>query len=114
MKKINSIGYGGKVIMIGSIFAFLLPFLIYIFPYKSSILLLVYRISMSLGIIILVCFAIWLTIELHQDKKLNEYYNKSKNQKLEIGENVYECQACGNRQLKVTDQFCHICGIKFK
>lgn len=113
MKKINSIGYGGKVIFVGILFTFIFPLIIYFTPYKFSLLHIFSKISFVIGVFILVLFSIWLKIELYQDKKTNGHYDKNKNKKLSIGKGKFECQACGNQQVKLSDRRCSICGIKF-
>lgn len=113
MKKINSIGYGGKVILVGCVFILIIPMLLSIIPYKRGVLLELSKISFIVGTLILVLFFIWLMIELYQDKKLFENYNQYMNQKILIGKNMYECQRCGNRQVKQSDKNCNICGNKF-
>lgn len=114
MKKINTIWYGGKVILMGIVFTFAIPFCIRILPLKSNIIHMFSKISFVLGIIILIGFAIWLAIELHQDKKLNKYYYEHKNTILKIGKDKYECQSCGNRNVRPDDKSCSVCGIHFK
>nr|WP_297933934.1 hypothetical protein [uncultured Lachnoclostridium sp.] len=38
----------------------------------------------------------------------------NRNRILKVGDNRYECQACGNRELKSDSKFCSVCGIKFE
>lgn len=109
----NSIWYGGKVIMLGSVLAFGFPIGIMIFPYKFKILNVISSISFVTGSIILIGFFILLIIELHQDKKLNAFYNSEKKKKMKISESKYECQVCGNREIGCRDLYCKICGIHF-
>ncbi|MDF2588971.1 MAG: hypothetical protein K0S41_2812 [Anaerocolumna sp.] len=113
MKKINSIGYGGKVISIIILCTFIIPIVLYIVPFQWDLLKLVSKISFLVGILVLFLFFILLKIELHQDKKINEYFKNNKNKKLSIGDGKFECQACGNRQVKLTDKRCSVCGIRF-
>ena len=113
MKKINSIGYGGKVILVGIVFAFIIPMLIYVISKKDSMLCDISKISFGIGVLILVLFFVWLKIELYQDKKLNKQYEKNKNKKLLVEKDIYECQACGNRRVVKLDKTCNICGNKF-
>ena len=113
MKKINSIWYGGKIILTGSILAFVLPLGIMLFPLKIKILIAISSISFICGIIILVGFSILLAIELHQDKKLNTHYKGQQMKKLKVSENKYECQVCGNREINKYDSSCKICGTNF-
>jgi len=112
MKKINSISYGGKIILTGAIFAFMIPFGIMIFPLKINVLTTISSIFF-LGVTILMGFGIFLAIELHQDKKLNAYYKREQTQKVKISENKYECQVCGNREVNQNDTCCKICGTSF-
>ena len=114
MKKINSIWYGGKTILAGLIFAFVIPIGIGIFPFTSDILSVISKVSFLVGMLILIGFGIWLAIELHQDKRLNRYYDKHRNRMQKVGEGVYECQACGNRKLKQGDERCTVCGARFQ
>lgn len=116
MKKINSIGYGGKILGLAVTFAFFIPVsikLVMMF-YENTLLAIFAKISLGIGIIILVFFAILLTIEFHQDKKQDLYYSTQRNVKLKLGKAAYECQACGNRRVTSTDKNCSICGIFFK
>lgn len=113
MKKINSIGYGGKVILVGIVFALIIPTLLYVISKKGSVLWEISKISFGIGILILVIFFIWLQIELYQDNKLNENYESDKNKKLIVGKDTFECQACGNRRVRQSDKNCNICGNKF-
>jgi len=113
MKKINSIGYGGKVILVGIVFVFILPLILAAIPNKASILWEISKISFGIGILILVLFFVWLKIELYQDKKLNEHYERNKNKRLMIDQEIYECQVCGNRRVRQSDKTCNICGNKF-
>lgn len=116
MKKINSNKYGGTVIGVGLILACAVPAIIYLILqiYRVEFLVLILWISLSMGILILLLFAIWLLIELLQDKYLNQYYLKRRNEKLKSRHGNYECQACGNRNVKEADKNCSVCGLKFK
>lgn len=113
MKKINSIGYGGKVILVGIVFAFITPMLISVISRNESMLWDISKISFCIGALILLLFFVWLKIELYQDKKLNEHYEKNRNKKLLVEKDIYECQACGNRRVGKRDKICNICGNKF-
>ncbi|MFA9378757.1 MAG: hypothetical protein ACERKZ_18735 [Lachnotalea sp.] len=114
MKKINSIWYGGKIILTGSIFAFILPLGISLFPIKSKILTTLSSLSIICGLIILIGFGIFLAIELHQDRRLNSFYKEEQRNKVKIRENKYECQVCGNREINQYDSSCKICGCRFE
>ncbi|WP_310605474.1 hypothetical protein [Anaerosporobacter sp.] len=114
MKKINSIGYGGKVIFIGILFAFIIPIGIMLIPYKCIPLDVISKISFLIGILILILFTIWLMIELRQDKRINAHYEKNRDKKILIQSGQFECQACGNQHVKAEDKSCSVCGIVFK
>jgi uncharacterized paraquat-inducible protein A len=116
MKKINSNKYGGTVIGIGLIMAFVIPTIakIILTIYRKLYLKLILWISFFIGILILFLFSIWLLIEFHQDKYWNHYYLNRKNEKLKLKNSVYECQSCGNRNVKEADKNCSVCGLKFK
>ncbi|TCL53998.1 hypothetical protein EDD76_1239 [Kineothrix alysoides] len=114
MKKINSNGYGGKVIGAGLTLSFVIPMLSSLVPKNWTELLWLSKISFITGIAVLVLFSIWLMIEFKQDKFWNRHYKDNVSIKLSLPEGIYECQSCGNRQIKKNDKSCNICGIKFK
>jgi len=72
--------------------------------------------SLVLGFLILLFFMGLLSVEFYQDKKINRQYTNIKKTKTKtyIGNGSFECQSCGNRQVKDIDKNCNICGIKFK
>lgn len=115
MKKINSIDYGGKVIGLGIFFTFIISSVIYILPLNKStrIFSVLFKLSFGVGIVILAGFSLWLIIELHQDKRLEIYYESKRNTKIDLGHGQYECQACGNRKVKLNDMACNVCGVHF-
>ena len=115
MKKINSIGYGGKILACSAVFALVIPAVIKIITlfYPSTVLKNSMKISFVIGCLIFIFLIALLCIELHQDKKINSYYQTKKNQKIHIGNNEYECQSCGNRLVKIEDTNCNVCGVLF-
>ena len=115
MKKINSINYGGKIVSVGLIIMFVVPgMLIFINTLlNSNVVLLVSRLLFVIGALILACFAAHLFIELHQDKKIDEYYSKHRNVKIKVNDGKYECGACGSRNISSDDDFCNTCGCKY-
>lgn len=116
MKKINSIGYGGRVIGVGTVLLAVVPLALKIASYLTGRLVfpLLSKISFGCGAVILVGFAILLAIELHQDKRLNNYYQNKMNERIALPNNLFECAACGNRQVAAHDTSCSVCGIRFK
>jgi len=116
MKKIHSIGYAHKIIGIAVLFLTVIPFCFYIlkFIFRSIVFSVFMYIFLAVGFLILLFFIGLFSIELHQDKKINRQYIHIKKTKIDIGNELYECQSCGNRQVKDIDKYCNICGIKFK
>lgn len=116
MKKINSIDYGGKVIGIGCVFALGIPTILLVINQVVALKLIsiLAIVSAAIGGIILAGFFIHLAIELRQDKKIDAYYSRHKNIKLQVGKNRYECGACGNREIKEYSINCDVCGCRFE
>lgn len=112
MKKINSIHYGGKIILIGSIVAFGIPGILALINryLHSKMIDRIQWIVLMIGILILMFSFLYLLIELHQDKKIDQYYTTHRNVKIKIQEGLYECGICGNRKLKEKDAQCMVCG----
>ncbi len=115
MKKINSIDYGGKIIGVGLIFAFAVPILLWLLnrAIKSSIVIIAIKASIALGALILLGFFIHLAVELHQDRKIDQYYSTHRNIKIMTKTGIYECGECGNRAVKENDTHCFVCGVHF-
>lgn len=113
MKKINSIGYGGKVILCGIILFVILPSILSFIPTHGKLIPLISNLSKVIGAILLIGFTIVLLIELHQDKKIDKQYEKVKYKKIQISKDQYECQACGYCKVNDKDKFCKVCGVHF-
>lgn len=96
MKKINSIGYGRKVLFISFILGILIP-LIFTFFYQNSICRILLWVFLSIGMIIFFGFLIFLVIELNQDKRINQRYQRNHQHLLMIEPHLFECEACGAR-----------------
>lgn len=116
MKKINSIGYGGKILSIAMIFALVIPVAIRLvmLVYETAFLAICLKISLGIGIVMTCSFCVLLAIEFNQDKKQNLYYETQKKVKLSLGNGMYECQCCGNKTVLGKDKNCGICGILFE
>ena len=116
MKKINSIHYGYRIVIAILLFLVILPAMLYVLSMLISAewLSLLIMISMALGSALLLFLILLLIIELHQDKRINRYYEKHRNRKLQIANTAYECQACGNRKLNAGDKSCPVCGSRFQ
>ena len=115
MKKINSIGYAHKILGLAALFLAGIPAFCYLLLclFHIGVFSVIMRISFGIGLLILVFFAVLLTIELNQDKAINKKHIALKKTKLIIGNGVYECQSCGNRQVRAEDKECLVCGICF-
>lgn len=116
MKKINSIEYADKIIGLAVLFLILIPLLLYLAYslFSLPILVLLAKVSLGIGGLIIIFLTVLLAIEFRQDKRMNKYYEDNKNVKIPLGNNLYECQACGCRQIKHEDRSCTVCGIRFK
>lgn len=115
MKKINSIHYGGKVLLVGALFLSVFPLGIIglNLVLDSEILSVATKIVFCTGVLIIGFFFIHLIIEFWQDKKIEQYYASHKNVKIQIQGNGYECGACGSRNLKDKSKWCNVCGCQF-
>lgn len=80
MRKINSIGYGGKILNASLFFSLVIPGIIKIFTlfYQSAVLTVCAGVSFGFGIIIMLFLITLLMVEFHQDNKLNLYYEAQK------------------------------------
>ncbi len=116
MKKINSIGYGGKILSFAMIFLLLIPVVskLIIFVCKNRVLDIYANVSFRFGIIIILFLIVLLAIEFYQDKKQILSYEAQINEKISLGKGAYECQFCGNRLVKPEHKSCCICGRLFK
>lgn len=97
-------------------FTIVIPLLLYLFCIifnKNEVVSILIRIAISVGIAILCLFLLLMFVELKQDKNINLQYNIVKYQKIQIQDNLYECQYCGNRMVKKEDLYCKICNVKF-
>lgn len=116
MKKINSNGYGVRMVFVIALFLVILPlfgYILQLFPGGEWTRPLM-KISIGLGVCLLLLMVLLLSVELHQDKRLNRYYQVHRNRKLPLTDGHYECQACGNRLLHAEDKRCGVCGCHFE
>ncbi len=79
MKKINTINYGGKVILVGFVFLALLPVILNILNrfLNSSIIKIVMYVSICVGIVMEACFGCILYLEFKQDRKISRFYENN-------------------------------------
>lgn len=116
MKKINSIGYGHKILRSALICLIIIPSISY-FLWKMTNKIqfqIVSKASVILGVIILLFLFVLLKIELYQDKKLDEYYRANAQSRLPLKNGLFECQICGNIRVKSGQKSCIVCGTNFK
>ena len=116
MKKINSVGYGHKILLAAAFFLIVVPLALYAVYslFGGGMIPLLIKVSLCIGAAIAVFLAVLLAIELHQDKKINREYKNLRTTKIQISASKYECQACGNQNLREADTYCKVCGIRFK
>jgi len=115
MKKIHSNRYCHKIIGLAGLLLAVIPFPFYVLHtvFHAIFFTVLMYISLITGFLVLIFLIVLLGIEFHQDKKIDLQYNILKKTKISLGNGFYECQLCGNRQVKKTDENCGICGVKF-
>lgn len=116
MKKINSIGYGGRIIGLGLVLLAVIPLILKLAvgAIENQLIPLISKISFTMGVVVLLGFSVLLVIELRQDKRLNKHYQSKMNERRALPNNLFECAACGNRQIRPQDTGCPVCGTRFK
>lgn len=116
LKKINSIGYGGKILFAAVLFGAVIPVVIGVVSFfaESAVLTVCAKISFAIGVAIAVFLIALLSVELHQDKKLNDFYQSHSNVKTVLGNGFCECPSCGNKKVKPSDKHCAVCGVTFE
>jgi len=115
LKKINSIGYGHKIIGLALLFLAAIPVccLVLSLIFQITIFIILRNISLGIGSFISLFFIGLLSIEFYQDKKIKRQYPNIRKYKLKLDNGGFECQSCGNRQITVNDKICVICGMGF-
>jgi hypothetical protein len=116
MRKINSVGYGHYVLLVIVLLLVVFPLVLWLafLLFGAAALLTAAKISGIAGGLLGLAFAVFLAVELRQDRKLNRFYNGIKNEKLSVGGEKYECPNCGNRNIGSMDKSCSMCGIRFE
>lgn len=79
-----------------------------------NILLRAIKISFAIGASVLVVLLLLIIVEQIQDHYFDVAYQKSRGTKLLLANGNYECQYCGNRQVKENDKTCQVCGRELK
>lgn len=116
MKKINSINYGHKIISGAAICFIVIPAICYFLwsLTKLAQFQLIAKVSVILGFIILLFLFVLLKIELYQDERIDKYFNANKKKRVALRNGLFECQNCGNNQVKLKQKSCTICKTNFK
>lgn len=116
MKKINSINYGGKVIGIGLLIMLIIPGILHVLNtfFECYFVSVIVKLLFMTGAGILICLAGLLMIEFWQDKRIDKYYSRYKNVKIELPNGKWECGACGSRTISTDGTFCNVCGCKYE
>ena len=116
MVKINSHGYGYKILAAIAVFLVVIPAVLYglSFVVVRIDFGMITQISLALGSLLLLFQLVLLIVELHQDRKINKRLEADLNRKLPLGNGLYECQACGNREVHPEQKLCGVCGAHFK
>lgn len=109
MKKINSNSYAGRVLLAG-FGALATGFLLRLIP---RIPVFVTVACAIIGAAILVSFSLLLLIEFRQDRRINREYAYLRTTKIRLSNGLYECQTCGNINVKEDDDTCRTCGNRF-
>ncbi len=76
----------------------------------ADVLQTVMTLSIGIGVLVACVFGGLIIAEQIQDQRYDESYRKQKDRKIESADGQNECQYCGNRQVSVSDRFCHVCG----
>jgi hypothetical protein len=71
------------------------------------------RLSMWVGIGLLVVLFVLIVVEQVQDSFLYQRYLKERQAKLALADGQFECQYCGFRQVRAADTSCPVCGRDF-
>jgi hypothetical protein len=79
-----------------------------------SILLKMTKVSFGIALLIFVVFLVLLIVEQIQDHFIDVQYQKNQSHKLPLSDGSYECQYCGNRNVKKNDKTCGVCGRVLK
>ncbi len=80
----------------------------------TSILLGTIKVSLAIGGFISVMLLISIIVEQVQDHYIDVQYQKNQGRKLRLANGNYECQYCGNQQVKENNKTCRVCGRELK
>lgn len=116
MKKINSIGYGYKLVLVILLFLVAIPCLMLLLRclWPLQVFSAMLAGSLILGGLLAVFLAGLLFVELRQDKRRVRYFEEHQNCALPLSDGRYECQHCGSTTVRQGDKVCPTCGIGFE
>jgi hypothetical protein len=115
--KLNLNGPGTTLCALIGIFGAVIPAGLYIadrllqlISVNSEIIPPLIGLSIGVGLVLLVLLVVLLIVEWVQDRHLDTIYRQNRHRKLPLSGSDYECQYCGNRQVKADDRHCRVCG----
>jgi uncharacterized paraquat-inducible protein A len=116
--KLNLNPYGTKMVAVIAIFLGVIPALLYIGsllnilsdPAAQQMI----KVSLVMGVFAAIVSIALILVEHIQDHALDEKYRRTRNKKLKMTADVYECQYCGNRKVRESDKCCQVCGKELK
>lgn len=114
MRKINTNGYAGKVLLTGACCLGLSLGLRALS--KWAVLCLPPAVPSALGyagIAVMAGFFVLLAVELRQDAARNAYYLARGRAKALLEDGRYACEACGCAHVRARDRRCPVCGVTF-
>ncbi len=116
-RKLDLNGPAYRIIAIAGLFGVILPAFLYgasflIKPYGSyaSWIYTGMKISLGLGIVMLVLLVSLVIIEQMQDSLYDAAYRKQRRKKLALQDGGFECQFCGCQKVGAQDRQCPACG----
>lgn len=112
MKKINSINIAHRVVGAAFFFVAALPAALLWLggAVHFERLRIAAGASLIVGVLIVAFLIVMLSVELHQDRRIEKRYRETRNSRLPIAGGRCECQACGGRQTGHTGGYCTVCG----
>ncbi|MHB1417856.1 MAG: hypothetical protein ACYC1C_21610 [Chloroflexota bacterium] len=72
------------------------------------------KVSLGLGVAILVGFLLLVIAEQVQDRWFDAAYRRNRGKRLPTADGYYECQYCGNRRVGAHEHTCRVCGRKLE
>ncbi len=115
--KIESNRFGPQVLALIATLTLAVPALFYLFDsvlgflgIRLEIIRSAMSVSFTAGVVLFVLFLLLLAVEFAQDRSMDIQSQRTRNRKLKISDEYYECQGCGNRRVRAADDKCQVCG----